>query len=242
MHDAVQLDLAGLVRRDMTRGHVHRSARGDAAGTHIERGRIRRDRAHAQGEDQDQSCGEPDQGSPAEPRPGRGDRRGRHRRRNGDCWSRRRQHYGRRTKFRRGSLPGRRLRNRHGRSDRRGHHDHCSAGHRNHKGRLERVDEGSGGLPPGGGILREAAHDDRVHILSQVGVARAWGHGLAVDLRVQQLHERLAVERDDAGEHLVCDRGQRVAVRRGSDLATRDLLGRHVGGGAGRHAGHRLQR
>ena len=49
VHDAVQLDLAGLVRRDMTRGHVHRSARGDAAGTHIERGRIRRDRAHAQG-------------------------------------------------------------------------------------------------------------------------------------------------------------------------------------------------
>jgi len=63
-----------------------------------------------------------------------------------------------------------------------------------------------------------------------------------VDLRVEKLHQRLSVEGDDTGEHLVRDGGQRVAVRRRPNLVPRDLLGRHVGRSARRHTGHRLQR
>ncbi len=63
-----------------------------------------------------------------------------------------------------------------------------------------------------------------------------------MDLRIEELHQALAVERDDSGQHLVRDRCERIPVSRGSDLVSHHLFGGHVGGRAGRNTGHRLER
>src|SRR5881628_1749145 len=62
------------------------------------------------------------------------------------------------------------------------------------------------------------------------------------DLGVQDLHQPFAIEGDDAGQHLVRDRGQRVAVCRRPHAPARHLLRGHVGRRAGGHPGHRFQR
>ena len=63
-----------------------------------------------------------------------------------------------------------------------------------------------------------------------------------MDLRVEQLHEALAVERDDPREHLVSDGRERVAICRRTDSPAGHLLRGHVRRGSSGHAGHRLQR
>ena len=63
-----------------------------------------------------------------------------------------------------------------------------------------------------------------------------------MDLGVEQLHQGLAVERDDPGQHLVGDGRQRVAVGGRADLVSGDLFRRHVRRSAGSYPRHRLQR
>ena len=98
-------------------------------------------------------------------------------------------------------------------------------------------------LPPSRRVLGQAAHDHRVDLR-----LRAWTRACSarrrhpVDLRVQDLEHAALVEREGAGQHLVCHHRQRVAVGGGPDLVAGHLLRRHVRGRAGGDAGQRLDR
>jgi len=90
-----------------------------------------------------------------------------------------------------------------------------------------------------GGVLRQAAQEDRVHAGRQMRRRGRRRRRNVVGVLAQLRGGKGGLERARAGEQLVGDDGERVAVARGCRGLARGLLGREVGGRAEDLAGLR---
>ena len=238
--DAPQLDLADLVGGHVRRGDRHGPTGRDPVRVHRKRRRGKRRLAQPEQKQERDHGRDSNHQAPAHSSQTVGGwRRARTQRR----WI---GHRDRRRLGRCGNpLGDSRARDRHGRGKGRSHHHRLGHEGWRRRGGMECggqcIHERRGRLPSRGRVLGQPPLDHLVDLRTERGIARARCGWLAVDLGGEELHQGLAVEGDDAGEHLVRDRGQGVAVGRRPDLAACHLFRRHVRGRSGGDAGHGLE-